>query len=57
MEEIWREKLRTYQSSLSIAKRRLEPEDSARNLDASVKDSDATDLEVVTSGPMGDPIV
>ncbi|KAG2321244.1 hypothetical protein Bca52824_014457 [Brassica carinata] len=42
---------------LSIAKRILEAEDSARNLDASVKDSDATDLEVVTSGPMGDPIV
>ncbi|KAL0864237.1 hypothetical protein Bca101_043355 [Brassica carinata] len=37
--------------------RRLEAEDSARNLETSVKDSEATDLQVVTSGPMGDPIV
>ncbi|ESQ30445.1 hypothetical protein EUTSA_v10011193mg [Eutrema salsugineum] len=45
MEEIWQKQMRSLQSSLSIAKKSLEVEDSARNSDASVNAfSDATDL-------------
>ncbi|CAH8390865.1 unnamed protein product [Eruca vesicaria subsp. sativa] len=50
MEEIWQKQMRSLQSSLSIAKKSLEVEDSARNSDASVNASDATDL----SGSGGD---
>ncbi|KAJ0229888.1 Myosin-3 [Hirschfeldia incana] len=50
MEEIWQKQMRSLQSSLSIAKKSLEVEDSARNSDASVNASDATDL----SGSVGD---
>ncbi|KAH0850359.1 hypothetical protein HID58_095601 [Brassica napus] len=44
MEEIWQKQMRSLQSSLSIAKKSLEVEDSARNSDASVNASDATEL-------------
>ncbi|KAG2275639.1 hypothetical protein Bca52824_058194 [Brassica carinata] len=50
MEEIWQKQMRSLQSSLSIAKKSLEVEDSARNSDASVNASDATEL----SGSGGD---
>ncbi|VVB00662.1 unnamed protein product [Arabis nemorensis] len=42
MEEIWQKQMRSLQSSLSIAKRSLDVEDSARNSDASVNASEAT---------------
>ncbi|KAL1192616.1 Myosin-3 [Cardamine amara subsp. amara] len=45
MEEIWQKQMKSLQSSLSIAKKSLEVEDSARNSDASVNASDATDLD------------
>ncbi|KAL0803923.1 hypothetical protein Bca101_096413 [Brassica carinata] len=50
MEEIWQKQMRSLQSNLSIAKKSLEVEDSARNSDASVNASDATEL----SGSGGD---
>ncbi|XP_010466165.1 PREDICTED: myosin-1 [Camelina sativa] len=45
MEEIWQKQMRSLQSSLSIAKKSLAVEDSARNSDASVNASDATDWD------------
>ncbi|CAH8255169.1 unnamed protein product [Arabidopsis lyrata] len=45
MEEIWQRQMKSLQSSLSIAKKSLEVDDSARNSDASVNASDATDLD------------
>ncbi|CAN6927637.1 unnamed protein product [Brassica oleracea] len=50
MEQIWQKQMRSLQSSLSIAKKSLEVEDSARNSDASVNANDATEL----SGSGGD---
>uniref|UniRef100_A0A1J3D8C8 Myosin-3 n=1 Tax=Noccaea caerulescens TaxID=107243 RepID=A0A1J3D8C8_NOCCA len=48
MEEIWQKQMRSLQSSLSIAKKSLEVDDSARNSNASVSASDATDLDSVS---------
>ncbi|KAF8054019.1 hypothetical protein N665_1355s0004 [Sinapis alba] len=45
MEEIWQKQMRSLQSSLSIAKKSLAVEDSARNSDASVNASEATDWD------------
>ncbi|XP_010463346.1 PREDICTED: myosin-3-like [Camelina sativa] len=45
MEEIWQKQMKSLQSSLSIAKKSLEVEDSARNSDASVNASNGTDLD------------
>ncbi|KAL0717473.1 hypothetical protein Bca4012_066795 [Brassica carinata] len=45
MEEIWQKQMRSLQSSLSIAKKSLAVEDWARNSDASVNASDATDWD------------
>ncbi|CAE5967910.1 unnamed protein product [Arabidopsis arenosa] len=45
MEEIWQKQMRSLQSSLSIAKKSLAVEDSARNSDVSVNASDATDWD------------
>ncbi|KAK9691440.1 hypothetical protein RND81_09G196800 [Saponaria officinalis] len=51
MEEVWQKQMRSLQSSLSIAKKSLEVDDSARNSDASVNASDERHNSADTGGP------
>ncbi|XP_074285570.1 myosin-1-like isoform X2 [Silene latifolia] len=51
MEHVWQKQMRSLQSSLSIAKKSLEVDDSARSSDASVNASDERDCSADTGGP------
>ncbi|KAL9229958.1 hypothetical protein vseg_005366 [Gypsophila vaccaria] len=51
MEEVWQKQMRSLQSSLSIAKKSLEVDDSDRNSDASVNASDERQFSGDTGGP------
>ncbi|CAO2814085.1 unnamed protein product [Amaranthus hypochondriacus] len=50
MEEVWQKQMRSLQSSLSIAKKSLAVDDSARNSDASVNASDEREYSGDTGG-------